>query len=232
MVSKKSKKSLTEDSNKSSSASDALLDQIANFYILPIHMPAVTTSSATSSSSHISATYKNVLHYLYFKKHESPKEDSKTPKNRTLFVLNLPIDSTEAHIRELFKPYGRVISVYFINKIRDNNNNMTEMTREEREQQEELERLEQEAEALENAKNESKKKGKKGASTSTSGSGLGAGAQNGSDKITHRRLLTTGAQAYVVFLEEQEVTKVLNMKKKKRTWIGDDVSKLSTLGVA
>ncbi|KAF8951836.1 Ribosomal RNA-processing protein 7, partial [Entomortierella lignicola] len=211
MVSKKSKKS--EESTSSSQ-----LDEIANFYILPLHMPAISTS-------HSSPTYKNVLHYLYFKKHESPKQDAKTPKDRTLFLLNIPVDATESHIRELFKPYGRVASVHFLNRVRDNN-----LTKEEREQQEELERLEREAEAIEEAKNTKGKKGnKKQPSTSST--------ETTQDQ--RRKLFATGSQAYVVFLEEQELVKVLNMKKKKRSWINTgadatpaDAAKLSSLGVA
>ncbi|KAK3811840.1 MAG: SSU rRNA processing protein [Benniella sp.] len=136
-------------------------------------MPSITLSP---SSTHSSPAYKNVLHYLYFKKHESPKEDAKTPKDRTLFLLNIPVDATESQIRELFKPYGRV---------------------------------QQQQAAPEEEMNH------------------------------HRTLFASGSQAYVVFLEEQELTKVLNMKRKKRSWIHSgseatpaDSAKLSSLGVA
>lgn len=218
MVSKKPKK--TEESVSSSSS----LDQISNFFILPLHMPSITLSP---SSSHSSPAYKNVLHYLYFKKHESPKEDTKTPKDRTLFLLNIPVDATESQIRELFKPYGRVVVVHFINRIRD-----THLTKEEREQQEELERLEKESEALE-AEANTKAKGKKG--------GKKQQQQTVPEEETshHRTLFASGSQAYVVFLEEQELTKVLNMKRKKISWIHTgseatpaDSAKLSSLGVA
>ena len=193
------------------------LDAIANFSILPLHMPALTTSSAG---------YKNILHCLYFKKHESPKEDPKTPKNRTLFVLNIPVDATEDHLRDLFKPSGRVISVQFLNRVRSTDSTLT---KEEREHQEELERLEKEAALLEaeasNKKNTKGKKGKKQESESQA------------EEI--RTVYATGSQAYVVFLEEQELNKALTMKKKRRTWINTgrdatpaDIAKLSSLGVS
>ncbi|KAF9186929.1 Ribosomal RNA-processing protein 7 [Haplosporangium sp. Z 767] len=216
MVTKKSKKSA-----ESSASASGALDQIANFFILPLHMPAITTSP---SSPHTSPIYKNVLHYLYFKKHESPKEDAKTPKDRTLFMINIPVDATESHFRELFKPYGRVVSVHFTNRVRDTN-----MTKEEREQQEELERLEHEA-AMQEAEMINKAKGKKGSKKQ----------QQVPEMDEHRRtLFATGSQAYIVFLEEQELTKALAMKRKKRSWIntGDDATaadqaKLSSLGVS
>ncbi|KAF8929801.1 ribosomal RNA-processing protein 7-domain-containing protein [Dissophora ornata] len=222
MVSKKSKKS--EDS--SASAASSCLDQISNFYILPLHMPSISTSP---SSPHTSKAYQNVLHYLYFKKHESPKQDAKTPKDRTMFILNIPVDATESHVRELFKPYGRVVSVHFTNRIRDTN-----LTKEEREQQEELERLEREAtekEAEANLKAKGKKAGNKKQQATTTSEEVEEG---------HRRtLFASGSQAFVVFLEEQELTKALNMKRKKRSWINTgsdatpaDVARLSSLGVA
>ncbi|KAG0203115.1 Ribosomal RNA-processing protein 7 [Mortierella sp. GBA30] len=208
---------------KKTEESSSGLDQISNFFILPLHMPSITLSP---TSPHSSPAYKNILHYIYFKKHESPKEDAKTPKNRTLFVLNIPVDASESHLRDLFKPCGRVVSVHFMNKVRDTN-----MTKEEREQQEELERLEKEAAMIEAEANNKAKSGKKSKSKQ-------ATAQEQEDGHT-RKIFATGSQAYVVFLEEQELTKALAMKRKKRSWIntGNDTSaadatKLSSLGVS
>ena len=212
------KKQTQQQDNSSAGA----LDVLANFFILPLHMPALTTSSSG---------YKNILHYVYFKKHESPKEDLKTPKNRTLFVLNIPVDATEDHLRDLFKPCGRVISVQFLNRSRATDSTLT---KEEREHQEELERLEKEAALLEseanNKKNTTNNKGKKGKKQQEAESQAEEGV---------RTLYATGSQAYVVFLEEQELNKALNMKKKRRTWVNTgndatpaDIAKLSSLGVS
>ncbi|KAG1490625.1 hypothetical protein G6F54_010591 [Rhizopus delemar] len=47
-----------------------------------------------------------VRHYIYMRKHESKlTEDTKT-KDRTLFLLNLPVDTTDRHIRKLFKGHA------------------------------------------------------------------------------------------------------------------------------
>ncbi|KAF9210945.1 Ribosomal RNA-processing protein 7 [Podila verticillata] len=173
-------------------------------------MPALTSTSSA---------YKNIIHYLYFKKHESPKADPKTPKDRTLFVLNVPVDATEDHFRDLFKPYGRIAAVHFISRIHD-----TSLTKEEREHQEELERLEREAFAEEeaNAGKKGAKKGKKNAKLEDH------------HHHHHRTLYASGSQAYVVFLEEQELAKALTMKRKKRSWIdtGSEDTKLTSLGVS
>ncbi|KAF9376133.1 Ribosomal RNA-processing protein 7 [Podila verticillata] len=200
----------TKKAEVASSSTSTSLDQISNFHILPIHMPALTSTSSA---------YKNIIHYLYFKKHESPKADPKTPKDRTLFVLNVPVDATEDHFRDLFKPYGRIAAVHFISRIHD-----TSLTKEEREHQEELERLEREAFAEEeaNAGKKGAKKGKKNAKVEDH------------HHHHHRTLYASGSQAYVVFLEEQELAKALTMKRKKRSWIdtGSEDTKLTSLGVS
>ncbi|KAG0236488.1 Ribosomal RNA-processing protein 7 [Actinomortierella wolfii] len=216
---------------KSASVTDGL-DVINNFFVLPLHMPAVPVLSSPHEPKKKSSSYSNVLHYLYFKKHESPKHDEhKTPKGRTLFVLNVPVDSTEDHFRQLFKPYGRVVSVHFL----DHRFQDLHLTKEEREEQEELERLEREAElAAQKAEQAAAKKaGKKGGKNQQKQQQ----PQSESSIIQRRRILRTATQAYVVFLEEQELNKVLQIKKKKRTWIttgadGEQDSKLlDTLGL-
>ncbi|KAF9295612.1 Ribosomal RNA-processing protein 7 [Mortierella antarctica] len=216
MVSKKSKKA--EASSSTSTSTSSALDQISNFHILPIHMPSLTLTSASQTSS----AYKNIIHYLYIKKHESPREDPKTPKDRTLFVLNVPVDATEAHFRDLFKPYGRIAAVHFISRIRD-----TSLTKEEREHQEELEQLEREAELREQEAHAggNKKGGKKGKKAQSE-------AQD--HHHHHRTIYSSASQAYVVFLEEPELAKALAMKRKKRSWIdtGSEGTKLSGLGVS
>ncbi|KAF9417472.1 Ribosomal RNA-processing protein 7, partial [Podila epigama] len=124
----------------------------------------------------------------------------------------------------LFKPYGRVAAVHFISRVRDST-----LSKEEREHQEELERLEREAaqkEAEEAAGGRNKKAGGKKGKKSTEYD-LGLQLQH------HRTLYASGSQAYVVFLEEPELNKALNMKRKKRSWIanGNEDPKLTTLGL-
>ncbi|KAF9973792.1 Ribosomal RNA-processing protein 7 [Actinomortierella ambigua] len=218
---------------KSAVATDGL-DVINNFFVLPLHMPAIpvlSLNSAINKKKAASSYANNVLHYLYYKKHESPKQDeAKTPKGRTLFVLNVPVDSTEDQFRQLFKPYGRVVSVHFL----DHRYQDMHLTKEEREEQEELERLEREAELAAQKAEEAaaaKKAGKKAGKNSKQHS------QTSTAVTKRRRILRTATQAYVVFLEEQELQKVLQLKKKKRTWIsanadGEQDSKhFETLGI-
>ncbi|KAG0294039.1 Ribosomal RNA-processing protein 7 [Dissophora globulifera] len=215
MVSKKSRASDSSSTAADAGASSSsLLDQIANFHILPLRMPSLTLSP---TSPHSSPAYNHVLHYLYFKKHESPKQDANAPKDRTLFLLNVPSDATESHLRDLFKSYGRVVAVHFLNRIKDTN-----LTKEEREQQEELERLERE-QAEKEAEAESasgkSKAGKKGGKKQQQQQPTSSSTSAQDEEAHRRRLYASGSQAYVVFLEEQELTKALNMKRKK--WLND-----------
>ncbi|CAG8538502.1 7224_t:CDS:2 [Funneliformis mosseae] len=75
------------------------LEELSNtsFKILPIEMSSPNTTSFTS------------IHYCYFKSHESRSNNSSInilPPDKTLFISNLPIDSTEAHIKYLFQDLG------------------------------------------------------------------------------------------------------------------------------
>ncbi|KAI8145014.1 ribosomal RNA-processing protein 7-domain-containing protein [Fennellomyces sp. T-0311] len=53
---------------------------------------------------------KNCRHYLYFKKHEAR---TSTTDDRSLFVINLPADTTDSHLHSLFKEYGQVEQVIY-----------------------------------------------------------------------------------------------------------------------
>ncbi|MCJ1259710.1 Ribosomal RNA-processing protein 7 [Lignoscripta atroalba] len=78
--------------------------KISEYYILPISLPALP-------SNHTPAT-----HYLYLRPHE-PKIPSPTT-SRSLFLVNVPFDATNAHIKHLFSqqmdlPSGRIENVEF-----------------------------------------------------------------------------------------------------------------------
>ncbi|PVV03673.1 hypothetical protein BB560_001840 [Smittium megazygosporum] len=78
------------------------------------------------------------IHYMYAKRHTGPipgfdqkpnlneEEDSSITEtiaqdNRTMFLVNIPPDSTEIKLRLLFKPFGRVHKVVFPNSKASNN---------------------------------------------------------------------------------------------------------------
>lgn len=77
---------------------------VHGFHVLPVTFPALPSlpSSAT--------------HYLYVAAHEPQVPSESTP--RSLFVVNVPIDCTDAHLRHLLSlqlglPHGRIEDVSF-----------------------------------------------------------------------------------------------------------------------
>lgn len=78
--------------------------EISGYRILPISLPPLPSYSASAT------------HYLYLRPHE-PKLPTQTAA-RSLFLVNVPIDSTETHIKSLFSiqlglPHGRIEEVEF-----------------------------------------------------------------------------------------------------------------------
>jgi Rrp7 RRM-like N-terminal domain len=81
---------------KSSSSSSGTLEWIENFALLPISLPK--TSSNVPSASH----------FLFLKKDDQPQdlESPTTEPSHTIFVVNVPIDSTVETLRGLFASLG------------------------------------------------------------------------------------------------------------------------------
>ena len=81
--------------------------QISDYHVLPINLPPVP------------AFPPSAIHCLYLKPHE-PKSPHPTA-HRSLFLVNVPFDATEPHLRHLFSaqlslPPGRVSRVDFESK--------------------------------------------------------------------------------------------------------------------
>lgn len=78
--------------------------EIAGYAVLPLQLPPTPTFP------------KPATHYLYLRPHEPRIPDPDSP--RSLFLVNIPIDTTELHIRHLFGKQlaaGRVETVHFEN---------------------------------------------------------------------------------------------------------------------
>ncbi|OCF43982.1 ribosomal RNA-processing protein 7 [Kwoniella heveanensis CBS 569] len=106
--------------------------------VLPSPVPIASTSSSSSSSSWSSST-KEDKHYIYVRPHANSTNASRSakakrqfgvqpsmttddgqseqqrqlPENRTLFVVNLPVDSSERDLRSVFSKWGVVESIKF-----------------------------------------------------------------------------------------------------------------------
>ena len=85
-------------------SSTKMPQQIAGYSILPLSLPPVPSFPETAT------------HYLYLQPHQ-PKIPSPTA-SRSLFLVNVPFDSTEIHIKHLLStqiglPAGRIEDVLF-----------------------------------------------------------------------------------------------------------------------
>ncbi|KAI9018630.1 ribosomal RNA-processing protein 7-domain-containing protein [Phycomyces nitens] len=56
---------------------------------------------------------ENCRHYMYMKKHESRTATELLPKDRSLFVLNLPVDTTDDHLRQIFSDAGIIKRIIY-----------------------------------------------------------------------------------------------------------------------
>ncbi|KAB8072375.1 ribosomal RNA-processing protein 7-domain-containing protein [Aspergillus leporis] len=77
--------------------------EIGGYTVLPLRLPSSQAKNA-----------KSATHYLYLRPHEPRLPDADTP--RSLFIVNVPIDTTELHLRHLFGTQlgaGRVERVEF-----------------------------------------------------------------------------------------------------------------------
>lgn len=147
------------------------LDEINGYKVLPVQFPGLSTT-----------------HYLYFRQHSSKKgEDVLLPSSRTLYLYNLPADTTERDLRRLFNGIARIARVVFhdvvgSDAIKDNAV-AAKMTAEL-------------AKALMGDNNNTTDKKEEGTV----------------DPVPRGQLLKSGASAHIVLLEDEEMKNVLNMK--------------------
>lgn len=87
----------TKPSKRQKTSISSLPDLIQNFILLPINLPSPLPSVPTA------------LHIIYLRKHEEPPQPpavSSTQPSRTLFLVNIPVDSTKELLRGLFASLG------------------------------------------------------------------------------------------------------------------------------
>ncbi|CAG8480956.1 4874_t:CDS:2 [Scutellospora calospora] len=117
----------TESNINNDETSEQSLEEISKtgFKILPIEIESI------SSQNNISSTNPSIIqnplvsiHYCYFKGHESRinicDNSSILPAERTLFITNLPIDTTERHIKHIFEECGIIDRILFHGILKNN----------------------------------------------------------------------------------------------------------------
>jgi ribosomal RNA-processing protein 7 len=74
-------------------------------------------ASAAGKGKGKASDISSAVHYLWIRQHRAPKnasgEETALPSNRTLFVANLPVDTTERDVRLMFGTYGGIDRVEF-----------------------------------------------------------------------------------------------------------------------
>lgn len=91
--------------SSSKTKADSAARTISGFHVLPVSVSASPSSSKKKSKTDATT------HYIYLRAHHAPAQSSDLPKGRTLFLVNLPVDTTERHLRHLFEKCGRVEGV-------------------------------------------------------------------------------------------------------------------------
>ncbi|KAJ1856019.1 hypothetical protein GGH12_000676 [Coemansia sp. RSA 1822] len=149
------------------------LDEVGGYKVLPVQFSG-----------------KEAVHYLYFRQHSSNKEDILKPSDRTIFMTNLPADTTERDIRRLFQGMARIARVVFHRVV---GHDVIKTAAADARMMGEL------ASAMADAESTKSKKSK----------------NTDDDKlkpVPRSQLLESGSSAHIVLLETGELTNVMSMK--------------------
>lgn len=155
---------------------------------------------------------KSIRHYFYFKKHESRSLVDENIRDRTLFVLNLPADTTDRHLRKLFKGHGIDQITYS-----DAGSSVTEEYWKITQQQ-----LAKEQEEKKNKKKKNNKKRKQQEEEEE---------EEEPEKRELRHLYTSGSSAHIVFSSDEDLEQVLNMTRVEKKWAKEDTDHEQPLGI-
>jgi ribosomal RNA-processing protein 7 len=148
---------------------------------------------------------KSIRHYFYMRKHESKSLVDENIKDRTLFLLNLPADTTDRHIKKLFKGHG-IDQITYSDSGSSVSEDYWKITEKHRLEQEKLKK------SKKNKKKQEEQEPEKPAREL-------------------RRLFTSGSSAHIVFSTDEDLTQVLNMVRVEKKWAKEDESTEQPLGL-
>lgn len=205
----------------SSSSSAMTSSTIAGFHILPLDLPSTSLEPSP-------------IHYLYLRPHNvkpsttsaASSSSSQLPRGRTLFVANLPVDTTDRHWRALFEKAGRIEDVR-IKRGKANDQGAQEGAEEsddgssDEEMEQDEDRVDPSNALLATKPTRKSRKGK-GADKPTIPSVTPLPPL---DPRKDQAFLQTGSTGHLVFLEEGSISKVLALcseaasSSKPRRWL-------------
>ncbi|KAI9307026.1 ribosomal RNA-processing protein 7-domain-containing protein [Cunninghamella echinulata] len=149
-------------------------------------------------------------HYMYMKRHEVRSDSDSFPASKTLFLLNLPVDTTDAHLQYLFRSHGKIVSITYHTGSTIWDKSVQDIE-EENIQQEKNESFDSILIQPTTPKDQHKKNKKKQQQEE-------AVVES---KASLRRLLHSGSKAHIVFDQTKTLDSVMEMKKIVRHWTID-----------
>ncbi|KAF4619834.1 hypothetical protein D9613_004817 [Agrocybe pediades] len=179
----------------------SLPTQISGFQVLPVLYKSSSAASSSKSKSSSSTT-----HYLYARAHAaSSNSKSQLPEGRTLFLVNLPPDTTERELVLFFKNSGTVEKVIFDFEVQELTTGGDDTDTEDEDEDEEM----NVDEPSQGQHKRGRKEKKPAAPTVTS-----------LPSTPLRKLRKTGSSAYVIFLDASSLEKALSQSSssKARPW--------------
>lgn len=94
----------------------APLQNILGFRVLPVILPSANIKiigfKEMQKIDQCAPKDMNIEHNIYFKKHDA-RNDEKFPIGRTLFLSNIPANTSIEHIKTLFSAQGEVENVFW-----------------------------------------------------------------------------------------------------------------------
>ena len=95
------------------------MKKFVNFKLVRLNLPGLETVEGNQSSiqdhlNQVDTKPVKVLHHLFIRPHESRSEEF--PKEKTLFIANIPADLTEEHLKNLFYDKGTIEQVKWSSK--------------------------------------------------------------------------------------------------------------------
>jgi hypothetical protein len=199
------------------------------FKILPIEISSqkIIFDSDSSDPSTLTST-----HYCYFKSHGSRNtnnndNDKLLPPSSTLFISNLPIDSTEAHIKQLFQECGQIDRIIFNGVIKDDEFLINVVNGSENNEGENNNGLNENGSIQQGIKSKKKKKKKKKSNMQ----GIEKSVIGHFEEGGLRKLLMPDSSAHIVFQNSEGLKEALEMTQKKRIWTVKD-AKIPSLGLS
>lgn len=143
-------------------------------------------------------TAENTRHYLYMRKHENKSAmEGPLASDRTLFLVNLPVDATMEHLRHLFQAEGGIEKIYY------HNASQPTLAYNEEEEDSEQEDNMDDTDQVQRSKRRKTKTQRQ---------------QKEQQSRELRRIFHSGASAHIVFVESDVLDKVLSMPMKDRKW--------------